>query len=101
MSYSGEQLIATAAEAFASGRAISLDAIAKRAGVGKNATLYRHFPTGENLVEEVYWDQIRPLREHVCTLLATEPPVQALHAWMLRFADWPVSDAASARPWSP
>lgn len=37
-----ERLIATAAEVFASGRAISLDAIAKRAGVG-NATLYRHF----------------------------------------------------------
>lgn len=57
-----EQLIVTAAEAFASGRAISLDAIAKRAGVG-NATLYRHFPTREDLVEEVYRDQIRPLRE--------------------------------------
>ncbi|WP_443062399.1 TetR/AcrR family transcriptional regulator [Streptomyces sp. NBC_00457] len=39
-----EHLIATAAEAFASGRAISLDAIAKRAGVG-SGTLYRHFPT--------------------------------------------------------
>ncbi|MEV7075145.1 TetR/AcrR family transcriptional regulator [Streptomyces sp. NPDC093990] len=82
-----EQLIATAAEAFASGRPISLDAIAKRAGVG-NATLYRHFPTREDLVEEVYRDQIRPLREDARTLLATKPPAQALHAWMLRFADW-------------
>ncbi|NEE00845.1 TetR/AcrR family transcriptional regulator [Phytoactinopolyspora halotolerans] len=82
-----EQLIATATEAFASGRAISLDAIAKRAGVG-NATLYRHFPTREDLVEEVYRDQIRPLREDAHALLATKPPAQALHAWMLRFADW-------------
>ncbi|MFE0358063.1 TetR/AcrR family transcriptional regulator [Streptomyces nigra] len=82
-----EQLIATAAEAFASGGGISLDAIAKRAGVG-NATLYRHSPTRENLVEEVYRDQIRPLHEDARTLLATEPPAQALHAWTLRFADW-------------
>ncbi|MEV8395014.1 MULTISPECIES: TetR/AcrR family transcriptional regulator [unclassified Streptomyces] len=82
-----EQLIATATEVFASGSAISLDAIAKRAGVG-NATLYRHFPTREDLVEEVYRDQIRPLREDARTLLATEPPAQALHAWMRRFADW-------------
>ncbi|MFJ2081162.1 TetR/AcrR family transcriptional regulator [Micromonospora chokoriensis] len=80
-------LIATAAEAFASGRAISLDAIAKRAGVG-NATLYRHFPTREDLVEEVYRDQIRPLREDARALLATEQPAQALHAWMRRFAEW-------------
>src|SRR4051812_43213307 len=82
-----EHLIATAAEAFASGRPISLDAIAKRAGVG-NATLYRHFPTREDLVEEVYRDQIRPLRDDALALLAAEPPVRALHAWMLRFAEW-------------
>jgi hypothetical protein len=28
------------------------------------------------------------LREDARTLLATKPPAQALHAWMLRFADW-------------
>ncbi|WP_406373685.1 TetR/AcrR family transcriptional regulator [Streptomyces sp. NBC_01550] len=61
--------------------------IANRAGVG-NATPYRHFPTREDLLEEVYRDRIRPLREDARTLLATEPPAQALHAWMLRFADW-------------
>jgi AcrR family transcriptional regulator len=82
-----EHLIVTAAEAFASGRAISLDAIAKRAGVG-SATLYRHFPTREDLVEEVYRDQIRPLRDDARALLATEKPAQALHAWMRRFAEW-------------
>ena len=82
-----EKLIATATKAFASGRAVSLDAIARQAGVG-NATLYRHFPTREDLVEELYRDQIRPLREDARALLAAEPPAQALHAWMLRFADW-------------
>ncbi len=66
---------------------MSLDAIARRAGVG-NATLYRHFPTREDLVEEVYRDQIRPLRDDARALLAAEPPARALHAWMLRFAEW-------------
>jgi AcrR family transcriptional regulator len=82
-----EHLIATAAEAFASGQAISLDAIARRAGVG-SGTLYRHFPTREDLVEEVYRDQIRPLRDDALALLAAERPALALHAWMLRFAEW-------------
>lgn len=82
-----EHLIATAAEAFASGQAISLDAIAKRAGVG-SGTLYRHFPTREDLVEEVYRDQIRPLRDNARALLETERPAQALHSWMRRFAEW-------------
>jgi len=83
-----ELLIATAAEVFAAGKQpASLDSIAKRAGVG-NATLYRHFPTREDLVEEVYRDQIRPLREEARTLQATEPPAQALLAWMGRFAEW-------------
>ncbi|MDI9887511.1 TetR/AcrR family transcriptional regulator [Streptomyces sp. HNM0645] len=82
-----QHLIATATEAFASGQAISLDAIAKRAGVG-NATLYRHFPTREDLIEEVYRDQIRPLRDDALFLLETERPAQALHAWMRRFAEW-------------
>jgi len=83
-----ELLIATATEAFASGnQTISLDTIAKRAGVG-SATLYRHFPAREDLVEEIYRDQIRPLREEAHALLAGEPPDRALHLWMGRFAAW-------------
>ncbi|MEU9438988.1 TetR/AcrR family transcriptional regulator [Streptomyces sp. NPDC048252] len=82
-----EHLIATAAEAFASGKAVSLDSIAKRAGVG-SGTLYRHFPTREDLVEEVYRDQIRPLRDDARDLLASEQPAQALYTWMRRFAEW-------------
>jgi AcrR family transcriptional regulator len=82
-----ERLIATASAAFASGQAISLDAIAKRAGLG-SGTLYRHFPTREDLVEEVYREQIRPLRGEAEVLLATERPARALHSWMHRFAEW-------------
>lgn len=82
-----DHLIATAVEAFASGRPVSLDAIARRAGVG-SGTLYRHFPTREDLVEEVYRDQIRPLREAATALLSEHEPPRALHLWMLAFADW-------------
>lgn len=82
-----DHLIATATEAFASGRTASLDAIAKRAGVG-SGTLYRHFPTREDLVEEVYREQIRPLRDDAQALLASQPPAAALRAWMGRFAEW-------------
>ncbi len=82
-----EHLIATAAEVFASSQTISLDAIAKRAGIG-SATLYRHFPTREDLVEEVYRDQIRPLQETATALLVDEPPGQALLHWMMYFATW-------------
>ncbi|WP_327419828.1 TetR/AcrR family transcriptional regulator [Streptomyces sp. NBC_01707] len=82
-----KHLITTAAEAFASGQTVSLDAIAKRAGVG-SGTLYRHFPTREDLVEEIYRDQIRPLRDDAQALLATERPAQALHTWMRHFAEW-------------
>jgi len=38
----------------------ALNAIAKRAGVA-NATLYRHFPTRESLVLEVYRHEVRQL----------------------------------------
>jgi AcrR family transcriptional regulator len=67
-----ERLISVAAEAFAAEGAVSLDAIAKRAGVGIG-TLYRHFPTKEDLVEEVYRDEVRTLRDDATALLAVAP----------------------------
>ncbi|MBS2548633.1 TetR/AcrR family transcriptional regulator [Catenulispora sp. NL8] len=55
------KLLAEAAKAFAEfGADASLDEIAKRAGVG-NATLYRHFPTREALLEAVYREDISGL----------------------------------------
>src|SRR5690606_17641223 len=81
------RLISVAAEAFAAEGAVSLDAIAKRAGVGIG-TLYRHFPTKEDLVEEVYRDEVRTLRDDATALLAVETPTHALRLWMLRFSEW-------------
>ncbi|MFD0527883.1 helix-turn-helix domain-containing protein [Kitasatospora arboriphila] len=49
-----EALAAAAADVFAElGLDAPLDVIARRAGVG-NATLYRHFPTREDLIGEVF-----------------------------------------------
>ena len=47
-----ELIVAAATAALAESDRVSLNAIAKRAGVA-NATLYRHFPTRESLVFEV------------------------------------------------
>ncbi len=52
---------------------VSLEAIAREAGVGIG-TLYRHFPTREALVVEAYGDEIDQLCTAVTGLLGTLPP---------------------------
>ncbi|MFI1488015.1 TetR/AcrR family transcriptional regulator [Streptomyces sp. NPDC020747] len=77
-----ERLLTAASEAFAEhGAGTSLDDIAKRAGVG-NATLYRHFPTREALLETVYRDEIQQLSDHARTLALSRDPVDALASWL-------------------
>lgn len=63
----------------------SLSAIAKRAGVGIG-TLYRHFPTREDLLVAVYRNELDQLVSSAEALLATQPPDQALAAWLDRLA---------------
>ena len=83
-----ELLLAAATEAFREAdEQVSLEAIAKRAGVGIG-TLYRHFPTREDLVEAVYLSELDRLQASATKLLAAEPPDLALRAWMDRFARW-------------
>jgi AcrR family transcriptional regulator len=62
-------------------------AIARQAGVGV-ATLYRHFPTREALVDAVYQDQVVRLTAGARDLLADHSPARALRLWMDVFADW-------------
>ena len=62
-------------------------AIAREAGVGI-ATLYRHFPTRESLVNAVYRDQVARLTDGARELLAQLPPPAALRRWMELFGDW-------------
>jgi AcrR family transcriptional regulator len=65
----------------------SMRAIAREAGVGI-ATLYRHFPTRESLVDAVYRDQVARLTDGARELLAQLPPPAALRRWMELFGDW-------------
>jgi AcrR family transcriptional regulator len=65
----------------------SMRAIAREAGVGI-ATLYRHFPTRESLVDAVYRDQVARLTDGARELLAQLSPPAALRRWMELFGDW-------------
>ena len=77
-----------AKEAFTqSGANASLDDIAKQAGVGPG-TLYRHFPTREELIEAVYRTEVEKLAAAARTFAETMAPLDALRAWMLLFVDY-------------
>ena len=60
----------------------SLEAVARRAGVGIG-TLYRHFPTREDLYEAVYRREVEQLVELAKHLVETKiTPVEALRRWL-------------------
>jgi AcrR family transcriptional regulator len=83
-----EHLIAVAREAFTqSGAEVSLDEIAKTAGVGPG-TLYRHFPTRGALLEAVYRTGVEELAAAANDFARTMPPIEALRAWLLLFVDY-------------
>jgi AcrR family transcriptional regulator len=80
-----ERLLAAAEEAFVGhGVDASLNDIARRAGVGP-ATLYRHFPTRDALLEALLMDRYNDLAEQARTLLGSLPPRDALVAWLRVF----------------
>ena len=61
-----------------------LDDIARRAGVG-NATMYRHFPTRRELIIAVYSEEVAELCARSQSLLAEDPPGDALFDWLQDF----------------
>src|SRR6202042_642519 len=71
------RIIAAARAALARGGEVSLNAIARQAGVGQG-TLYRHFPTRDELLAEVYREDVGELVAAAPALLAepahTSPP---------------------------
>jgi AcrR family transcriptional regulator len=83
------QLLIDAAKAgFAEvGLNVSLEEIARRAGVGIG-TLYRHFPSREAVVEAVYRREVAQLVDAVPHLLETSPAGEALHQWMHLFVNY-------------
>lgn len=83
-----ERLLVAATAAFkGADEQVSLEAVAREAGVGIG-TLYRHFPTREDLVEAVYLSELDRLLAAAPALLAAEPADLALRGWMDRFARW-------------
>jgi AcrR family transcriptional regulator len=83
-----ERILEIAKEAFTrSGVNISLDDVAKQAGIGAG-TLYRHFPTREALLEAVYRTEVEKLAAAERELAETLSPIEALRAWMLLFVDY-------------
>jgi AcrR family transcriptional regulator len=77
-----ERLVAAAADAIGElGPAVSLEVVAKRAGVGVG-TLYRHFPNRQALLEAVYRDQVNLQCARGRELQATMPPAEALTLWL-------------------
>jgi len=65
----------------AGGPDASLEAVARRAGVGIG-TLYRHFPTREALFEAVYRREVQQLSELAEALKSEPDPVDALRRWL-------------------
>ena len=82
-----ERILEVAKEAFARhGANASLDDIAKQAGVGPG-TLYRHFPTREELLQAVYRAELEKLAEAEQKFSQTMAPTDALRAWLVLFVD--------------
>jgi AcrR family transcriptional regulator len=83
-----EAVLRAATEVFArSSTEPSMRALAREAGVGV-ATLYRHFPTREALVDAVYQDQVMRLTKGATEFVVSHPPAEALRRWMDLFAEW-------------
>jgi AcrR family transcriptional regulator len=82
-----ERILEVAKKVFTrDGAAASLDEIARESGIG-NATLYRHFPTRDDLIGAVYRSEVEKLASAEQRFAASMPPLEALRAWMLLFID--------------
>jgi AcrR family transcriptional regulator len=83
-----ERLIDVAKLAFAEiGPNVSLEEIARRAEVGIG-TLYRHFPTRDDIIAAVYRREVTQLADAATRLLETRPAGEALHEWLRLFVDY-------------
>jgi AcrR family transcriptional regulator len=83
-----DRLLGVAVRVFSQdGPDVTLDAIAKEAGVGIG-TLYRHFPTREALIEAAYRNELARLCDAVPDLLRTMPADQATRTWMDHYIDY-------------
>jgi AcrR family transcriptional regulator len=69
------------------GAAASLEQIAREADVSI-ATLYRHFPTRDELISSVYQQEVTTLIEAADQLLTKREPAAALREWLTLFVEF-------------
>lgn len=82
-----ERLIEAAKEVLGRGGPdASLEAVARRAGVGIG-TLYRHFPTREALFQAVYRHEVEQMIKLAGDLQGKSDAVEALRAWMHAYVE--------------
>lgn len=82
------RLMAAAKAVFAEkGADASLEEIARVAGVGIG-TLYRHFPTRDALIGDVYRNETEQLAKAATELAESLPPKEALRQWMAVFVEY-------------
>jgi AcrR family transcriptional regulator len=83
-----ERILEVAKQVFTRrGAEASMDEIAKRARIGPG-TLYRHFPSRDDLLAAVYISEVEKLAEAQRKLSAELPAIEALRAWLLVFIDY-------------
>ena len=73
--------------AFSDDPDVSMNSIAKFAGVGPG-TLYRNFPTRESLILALYQHEVQAVVDSVPKVLAERRPLDALRVWFLRLAEY-------------
>ena len=82
-----QNLLDAARAAFtAQGALVGMEEVARLAGVGIG-TLYRHFPNRNELVVEVYRNEMARLLEAARVLSGSKPPLDALRDWLTLFVD--------------
>ncbi len=90
-----DKLVNAAREAFAEqGTSATLEEVARRADVGIG-TLYRHFPTRQDLLEAVYLEGV----EGICRAVESYedlPPWEALSGWLHEFVGFAATKRALA-----
>ena len=89
------RVLEVAWETFASeGLSVPIDEIARRAGVGMG-TVYRHFPSKDDLVRAIVTDRMRQVIEEADTLLQTGDPAAALFTFLRSVVfEWGATDVA-------
>ncbi|RMO88179.1 Transcriptional regulator, TetR protein [Pseudomonas syringae pv. tagetis] len=90
-----ERILEVAVVELTADPAVALSTIAKKAAVGQG-TFYRHFPTREKLVFEVYQFEMQQVASLAETLLATKPPKDALREWMDCLVEYAMTKAGLA-----